>query len=55
MKCAFRWFVLCNYCRLLLRAQLRWRVTGRKQETVRFAKRKPLPRSAANSTVCDYR
>jgi len=27
---------------------------GRKQEKVRFAKRKPLPRSAANSTVRDY-
>jgi len=24
MKCAFRWFILCNYCLLLLRAQMRW-------------------------------
>jgi hypothetical protein len=28
MKCAFRWFILYNYCLSLLRAQLRWCVTG---------------------------
>lgn len=44
-----------NYCLLLKRMQLVWCVTGRKQEMVGFAKRKPLPRPGSISTVCDYR
>lgn len=54
---------VCLYCIITVcysrecswRAQLGWCVTGRKQETVRFAKGKPMSRSVSNSTVCDYR